>query len=278
MADTVLVCLSGALGDVILTSPALALVRAWRENAHVHLIAPRSAQQLYPALYDSWTDVNAACVAELFSDDCPSACARHAMWRTAQHAVVFEHHESVLVRSLGHVMHVCAVDARPAGCRDEHYSRYVWRKTQRALGTKPEYAVPVPAMRAPREAPHGAYAIVHAGSGSPEKIAPPHLMCRVCQRASAGQPWQWLLLEGESDAHASAALRRVWCGELSALQVADLRELAWYLAHAAYYVGNDSGVSHLAGVAGARGTVLFGPTDPVVWRPLGRALAVERFD
>jgi len=277
MAATVLVYFSGALGDVILTSPALALVRAWRPEAHIHWIAPRSAQQLYPALYDSWTDVNAACVAELFSDDCRGACARHAMWRTAQHAVVFEHHDSVLVRMLARVMYVCAVDARPAGCRDEHYSRYVWRRTQIALGTKAEYAVPVPVMRAPREAPHGAYAIVHAGSGSPGKVAPPDQIWRICQHAAAGRPWQWLLLEGESDAAASAVLRAIWRGEVRMLRVVDLRELAWYLAHAAYYVGNDSGVSHLAGVAGARGTVLFGPTDPVLWRPLGSALAVERF-
>jgi heptosyltransferase-3 len=39
---------------------------------------------------------------------------------------------------------------------------------------------------------------------------------------------------------------------------------------AAGFVGNDSGVSHLAAAAGAPGIAIFGPTDPERWRPLGR--------
>jgi len=35
------------------------------------------------------------------------------------------------------------------------------------------------------------------------------------------------------------------------------------------FVGNDSGVSHLAAAVGASGIVIFGPTDPARWRPLG---------
>lgn len=277
MPDVIMVYLSGALGDVILTSPALALVRAWQPRAHLHWITPRNAHDLYPALHDTWTDVNAACVAELFGAGCADAVARHAVWRNAQCAVVFEHEQSVLVRALSPVVEVRAVDARPAACREAHYSTYVWRKTQAVLGMQAAYAVPAPAMAAPRDVPRGNYAIVHAGSGSPRKIAPPELVRAVCERVAHGQEWQWQLLEGESDAEASAALRAVWRGALVGLRVADLRELAWYLAHAAYYVGNDSGVSHLAGVAGARGTVLFGPTDPAVWRPLGHTISVERF-
>jgi heptosyltransferase III len=39
---------------------------------------------------------------------------------------------------------------------------------------------------------------------------------------------------------------------------------------AAGFVGNDSGVSHLAAAADASGVVIFGPTDARRWRPLGR--------
>jgi ADP-heptose:LPS heptosyltransferase len=38
---------------------------------------------------------------------------------------------------------------------------------------------------------------------------------------------------------------------------------------AAAFVGNDSGVSHLAAAVGAPGVVIFGPTDPARWRPMG---------
>jgi hypothetical protein len=42
------------------------------------------------------------------------------------------------------------------------------------------------------------------------------------------------------------------------------------------YVGNDSGVSHLAGAVGGRGAVVFTTTDPRRWRPLSPALVAVR--
>ncbi|HYV56425.1 MAG TPA: glycosyltransferase family 9 protein [Candidatus Nitrosopolaris sp.] len=55
-----------------------------------------------------------------------------------------------------------------------------------------------------------------------------------------------------------------------------LGDLAAVLSRAALYLGNDSGVSHLAGVVGAAGVVLFGPTDPGRWAPLGARLVALR--
>jgi heptosyltransferase-3 len=42
------------------------------------------------------------------------------------------------------------------------------------------------------------------------------------------------------------------------------------------FVGNDSGVSHLAAATGTRGIVLFGPSDPARWRPLGDVTVLHR--
>lgn len=53
-----------------------------------------------------------------------------------------------------------------------------------------------------------------------------------------------------------------------------LEELYDLLFGASLYVGNDSGVSHFADFCGVRGAVLFGPTDPVVWKPAGDNLTV----
>lgn len=53
-----------------------------------------------------------------------------------------------------------------------------------------------------------------------------------------------------------------------------LAALAAVLAGAAGYVGNDSGVTHLAAAVGAPTVALFGPTSPVHFRPLGRRVEV----
>ncbi len=46
-------------------------------------------------------------------------------------------------------------------------------------------------------------------------------------------------------------------------------ELLEELSTAGVFVGNDSGPGHLAGAIGVPSVVLFGPTKPDVWRPLG---------
>jgi len=58
----------------------------------------------------------------------------------------------------------------------------------------------------------------------------------------------------------------------------DLVEVASLATVADRYVGNDSGVSHLAAAVGAPGVALFGPTDPAVWRPLSARLVALRLE
>ncbi len=56
---------------------------------------------------------------------------------------------------------------------------------------------------------------------------------------------------------------------LPVLTQLDLPTVAAVARLASAFVGVDSGVSHLAAAAGASGVVLFGPTEPARWRPLG---------
>jgi ADP-heptose:LPS heptosyltransferase len=52
--------------------------------------------------------------------------------------------------------------------------------------------------------------------------------------------------------------------------------LAAFFSACVLYVGNDSGVTHLAGMLGIPTIALFGPTDPTLWAPLGpRVLALR---
>ena len=49
-----------------------------------------------------------------------------------------------------------------------------------------------------------------------------------------------------------------------------LVELAGYLRTVRAFVGNDSGITHLAAFLGCPTVALFGPTDPRNWGPIGR--------
>jgi ADP-heptose:LPS heptosyltransferase len=42
------------------------------------------------------------------------------------------------------------------------------------------------------------------------------------------------------------------------------------------FVGNDSGISHMAAALGIPTIAIFGPTDPVLWSPRGNKVVVVR--
>jgi hypothetical protein len=67
-----------------------------------------------------------------------------------------------------------------------------------------------------------------------------------------------------------------WCAgpEPGRLRYERLDKLAEWLAGASVYIGNDSGIAHLAAAVGTPCVVLFGPTNPVVWAPRGPAVRV----
>ena len=113
----------------------------------------------------------------------------------------------------------------------------------------------------------GRFVAIHPGSGGLAKIWPFERFVALAVAAREhGWPCCWLL--GEVEAPLLEPLRRRSLGPTaSALPP---RLLAGVLALSRAYVGNDSGVSHLAAVTGVDSWVLFGSaSDPVRWAPIG---------
>jgi len=106
---------------------------------------------------------------------------------------------------------------------------------------------------------------IHPGSGSPLKNWPRERFAAVADALRDGR--EWLLVEGPADASACTSLRR----SPGALTISGQspRVLGAVLSRAGLYVGNDSGVSHLAAAWDAPTLALFGPTDPRQWAPVG---------
>jgi ADP-heptose:LPS heptosyltransferase len=61
-------------------------------------------------------------------------------------------------------------------------------------------------------------------------------------------------------------------------KVEALTELALLLKTGGGFIGNDSGVSHLSAFLGLPTVAVFGPSDPDVWKPMGRAVEILRPD
>jgi heptosyltransferase-3 len=81
---------------------------------------------------------------------------------------------------------------------------------------------------------------------------------------------RWLETTGRSVQFVVAPHQRI----PGAKVVEDLKELAAHLAGASLYIGNDTGITHLAAAAGANTLALFGPTNPAVWSPRGNRVRI----
>ena len=99
------------------------------------------------------------------------------------------------------------------------------------------------------------FAVIHPFASNAGKRAPLPLFESFKARLSPVMPVHWLCgpeekLEG-------------------AVRIPDLYDLACWLAQARIFVGNDSGISHLAAAVGTPVVAVFRATDPRVWAPRG---------
>jgi heptosyltransferase-3 len=112
--------------------------------------------------------------------------------------------------------------------------------------------------------------LLHPGSGSLLKNWPLEQFQLVANLLrNQGIVSRWLL--GPAEMHLAQDLRSggqpLWCPETTAELLKGLRNVQGW-------IGNDSGVSHLAGFLGLATVAIFGPSDPLRWQPFGRAVAM----
>jgi ADP-heptose:LPS heptosyltransferase len=112
------------------------------------------------------------------------------------------------------------------------------------------------------------FVVVHPGSGSHAKNWPLERFVDAVRRLVGGGPWLLVLGPAESDLPAPP--------DALVARAMPVRRLGAVLARAGLFLGNDSGVSHLAAACGTRTLALFGPTDPAQWAPVGRAVRTLR--
>lgn len=131
-----------------------------------------------------------------------------------------------------------------------HATEFYARQAE-SLGAKvPQRA---PRLHVPHEAPMP-YAVIHPFSGSAKKNWP--LDCFLDLGARLDLP----------TAFTAGPEEKLLTG-LPSRRFDDLWDLAVWLGNAAYYIGNDSGPTHLAAAVGTPTLAIFGPSDPHVWAP-----------
>jgi ADP-heptose:LPS heptosyltransferase len=269
---------AGALGDFITTLPAMSVWRRLHPQERIVLLGkPGFAALLSPAQgpaawpraspFDEAWDAEAARFSSLFSAEPSSALS--PLFSRFTSALLFCPGSSPLpanLRRLG-TASIVRQDPFPSvrmPAIEHHLSLFA------GVPRIPfEEEERVPCIRVPTDAapePRGAVAL-HPGSGSPVKNWPfDRFVALGGLLRSAGERVVWVLGPAE-EGTALPEGERAWKGLA-------LASLAAGLACSRLFVGNDSGVAHLAAATGCPTVALFGASDPEVWAPRGHIVKI----
>lgn len=283
----VLILRGGAVGDFIVTLPALTAIATRWPQAHRTLAAHPRLRRLALAggHVHAFRSLDDADFGGLFAEAPEGLSPALRNWLGGFDAAVSFLHDppGAVMRTLARagIAHVLTVSPIIAA----GHAADALAGPLRAWDC-PVPDVCTPCLRLPPEvraegarrlAAYGpAVATLHPGSGSRAKNWPTERYLELARRLRLQAGLQPVFVLGEADGDARAMLTRANAEAWPVLPPSDLADLAAVLASARVHVGNDSGITHLAAAVGTPVVALFGPSDPAVWEPRGARARIVR--
>lgn len=257
----VLVIRGGAIGDFILTMPAIRLLRETIAGCHLEVIGyPAIAELARTAgLADSIRSFEHRTMALLFAKNAPidEALAEHL--RSFNLVISFLYDPDGLFRaSMERVGVKTFIECSPRVQNNgEHASRQLAKGLEKlAMFLEDEH---LRRAHFERRQDGSKRTAIHIGSGSEKKNWPSEHWLRLADELPAHEI---VFITGEAEE--ARGMRITNHANWHALP---LTELAGRLGTCSAFLGHDSGISHLAAACGVPSLLLFGPTDPAVWAP-----------
>jgi len=243
-----------SLGDCVLTTPALALLKSHRPDLKVSVVVePRFAE-----VFDGNPDVEevspklgrADLVLNLHGG---TRSVLMTALSGARHRAGFAHHRYSFIYStkIPTAQEVLGLHRRVHTAEHLASAMFFLGVPQTEIPRAKLFAAPLAAR------PH--YAVIHPFASQPDKTWAADRFLAVARhlRQSGLEP---VFLAGPSDDVAAFGEWEVWRNE-------PFRRVKSLLSRAALFVGNDSGPAHIAAAFGVPVVVLFGSSDPVTWAP-----------
>jgi heptosyltransferase-3 len=284
----ILILHPGALGDIILSLPALAVLRERLRTARLTLAANTDFSGAVASGYaDRLLSLSSLPLYRLHGvESVPPEDER--LWRSYDRILSWTGYREERFTARLVQMHPCilAADWKPVSGEQRHVSRLFIDSLRPWFPVPPE--TPIPEIRVDSvDCRHGhewlqgqgwsedkPLMAIHPGAGSTEKRWALHRFQELGQRLRTRG--RLLVLEGPAEEGLGQELAAALGPDTCLARHLPLRLLAAVLRHCRLFVGNDSGIAHLAAGLGLPCVVLFGPTSPVNWAPVGRRIQVLR--
>jgi heptosyltransferase-3 len=284
----ILVIRGGAIGDFILTLPALKALRDAYSHAHIEILGYKSIAALAENRF------YAQAVRSIEYGPLSTFFAKNA--ELPSELTTYFANFDLIVSYLYDPDRIFANNLRRCGVEDfvrgpakieegEHAARQLARPMQElGLAVEDLAAKVFPsaedrhcAQEFLRDLPRP-LVVFHPGSGSKKKNWPLENWIDIGDELLRSENFQGSLVvaSGEADQNQISQLESIWKHpRVRFARNLSLPHLAALFEHA-IFLGHDSGISQLAAAAGANCILLFGPSDPEVWAPKGKNVYVVR--
>jgi heptosyltransferase III len=284
----ILVVRGGAIGDFILTLPAIGALREHWPTAHIEILGYPHIIELARGRYyaDAVRSIEARAMAGFFVPNGKLNEGLREYFRGFNLVISYLFDPDRVfaenVRRCG-VRQVVEASPRPAERHAaEHYCQplealaiYVEGPRPRLFPSEGDRSG---AARFLARVGREAIVAVHPGSGSEQKNWPAEKFAALCRWLVDEWNAQVLVVHGEADDGAVAKLVEL-VGPRPVLLAKGLTlvELAAVLERCALFLGNDSGVTHMAAAIGIPVVAMFGPASLAIWEPRGESVRVVPF-
>lgn len=275
----ILVIRGGAIGDFILTLPAVRLLRESFPDAHLEILGYKHIIALaeLAGYADATRSIEYGRLASFFTRE----------GELAPDLVSYFSGFQQIVSYLFDPDEIFSANLRRAGVRNflagspkitdqEHAARQLARPLERLALYLDDPAAEI--LSGENGSRDENLLAIHPGSGSEKKNWPSENFLAIARSwFSPNEKRKILLVGGEADEDRLAKLCSALPDErLDLAQNLPLTELAHRLRKATVFLGHDSGISHLAAAVGTPALLLFGPTDPAIWAPPNPQVRVLR--
>ena len=273
----ILVIRGGAIGDFILTLPAIAALRRQFPQAHLEVLGYPHIAQLAVAggLADRVQPIEARGLAGFFARD--GVLDPDLVEYFSEFDLVISYlydPDEIFKTNVGRclVKQFIIGPHRPDETAQLHATQ-VFLKPLERLAIFDADSVPHLSFNSQLSTLN--QFVFHPGSGSEKKNWPEAKWAGLIQQIAATTDWHLLLVGGEAEGdrlqRLAGAMPSARC---SIAQGLPLAELAQRLQSSTVFVGHDSGITHLAAAVGLPSIVLWADTLEEIWRPQGERLVV----
>lgn len=286
----ILIIRPGALGDGIVTLPAMVAIREFFPDAHIEIMGSSNFLEIVKGHFytDSVSRFDHIDVAALFTQNTRISPTLIKRFGEKDVIILFVHdREQILINNLKATGAGCVIqyDPFPSSAKTihiiDHFLHFLdlvgipfFCKTPKIFLNEEDVFFADNYLHEKIVGSKKTLIAIHPGSGGRQKCWPVERYAALIGWFNREMDAEILVISGPADYHIINELKVKAGGNFIFADQLLLPKLAALIKRCNLFIGNDSGITHIAAALGTNTIAIFGPTDPDVWGPRGKSVKI----